>query len=140
MLLTETVFLNVSLIIFFAAAKYLGGLGVVIGILSLSILILEKAPDKFQGKENKSKLKLFYQFMIITPIILLVYGIYKTIRSYILQQNVNNLFDIALFLFGIISLIVTMYIIPIYKDNYESVVITTTADMLRSMVQDTREH
>lgn len=128
--------LNVSLIIFFGTAKFLGGLGVVIGILSLSIIVLDKFPQTFQGKENRGNLRFFYYIMILLPLSLLIYGGYKVGASYLLGKSVNTLFDSILFLMGIISLLLTMYIIPIYKDKFESVVIATTGDMLRSAFKD----
>ena len=89
--------LNITLVIFFGTAKFLGGIGVVIGILSLSILTLDKFPQKFQGKENQNNLKFFYYVMIILPVVILIYGGYKVVASYILGKSVSTLFDSVIF-------------------------------------------
>jgi hypothetical protein len=53
-----------------------------------------------------------------------------------LGKSVDTVFDWLLFLYGVVSLLLTLYILPIWKDQFESVVITTTGDMLKGSLKD----
>jgi hypothetical protein len=129
--------LNFTFIIFLLVVKFLAGLGVVMGIISISILILKKYPEKFDGEGNQKKVEDFNIGLIVLLIVLLIYkGPIKITQSFLSQGSADNIFDDALFIYGIVSLMINLYIKPLLKQNFITVTTINTGDMIKSSLQD----
>lgn len=133
LLLTGEASLNFTLVIFMIVIKFLAGFGTVIGISSVIIFVLTKFEDKFKGEENKKRLKALLVFMLLVLVVLVVYeGPVKIIESVIKHGDADNIFDKLLFVYGIVSLMYSLYIRPIWKGDFLAVTVTTTSDQIKT--------
>lgn len=140
LLITGETSLNFTLIIFMAAIKFLGGFGLIIGVLSIGIFILTKNPDKFKGKENYNKQNLFLVLMIILPAFFLIYNFIKIFQSASEHGTSDNFFDIIMYIYGIASLLLSLYTIPLIKGYFVKVTNITTGDMIKKGFQETKQN
>ncbi|MFX0175260.1 MAG: hypothetical protein ACFE85_03405 [Candidatus Hodarchaeota archaeon] len=113
-------YLDFSLLIFFWAVKFLSGFGILLSISNIFLIILKKFKDKFGKKE----LNIFIVIQVVVPLVLIGYATYKIIISFIRKTIITQTgfwfwFDLLLYLYGIISLLLTLYIIPIIRDQIE---------------------
>lgn len=113
-------YLDFSLLIFFWAVKFLSGFGILLSIANLFLIILKKFKDKFGEKE----LNIFIIIQVVVPLILIGYATYKIIISFIRKTIITQTgfwfwFDFLLYLYGIISLLLNLYIMPIIRDQIE---------------------
>lgn len=124
--------LNVTFVIFLVVVKFIAGLGTIIGIISFLIFVLKKFADKFSGDGGKKKLNGLLAFAVILIIGLLAYqGPVKLVQSALNPGNVDSIFDQLLFVYGIVSLLATMYIKPLWKDELLALTTVTTKDMVK---------
>ena len=112
--------LDFSLLIFFWALKFLSGFGIMLSIANGFLIILKKYKDRFQKKD----LNIFNIVQILTPVIIVIYAIYKVISSYLegailTQTGFWLIIDLLIYFYGIISLLVNLYILPLIKDQIE---------------------
>jgi len=115
--------LDFSLLIFFWAIKFLSGFGIMLSIANAFLIILKKYKDKFQKKD----LTVFNIIQIVTPLIIIIYAIYKVISSYLegailSQTGFWLIIDLLLYFYGIISLLLNLYLLPIIRDQIEEAV------------------
>jgi hypothetical protein len=115
--------LDFSLLVFFWAVKFLSGFGIMLSIANGFLIILKKFGDKFEEKH----LNIFNIVQIITPLIIIGYAIYQVISSYFAksifsQTGVWLLLDLLIYFYGIISLLLNLYILPIIRDQIEEAV------------------
>jgi hypothetical protein len=146
LLLTGDRSLHFTLVIFLIVVKFLAGFGNVIGISGVIIFMLTKFGSKFNGEENKKKLKMLLVGMILIVFVLLVYqGPVKIIQSIIQlinggNGNADNLLDKILFIYGIVSLMWSLYIQPLLKGDFVAVTTVTTGDMLKKGFSDIKSN
>ncbi len=115
--------LDFSLLVFFWAVKFLSGFGIMFSIANGFLIILKKFGDKFEEKH----LNIFNIVQIITPLIIIGYAIYQVISSYFAksifsQTGVWLLLDLLIYFYGIISLLLNLYVLPIIRDQIEEAV------------------
>ncbi len=135
MWLTGETSLNWTTIILFAGTKFIAGFGLFLTLTTATIFVLTKFGDKF--KDNKKRLDLFNIFMlIILPIILLVYYFYKIFATFNAGASDDNLLDSILFIYGIVSLLISLYIKPTINENLMDVTETTTGDKAKRKITD----
>ncbi|MFX1357526.1 MAG: hypothetical protein ACFFA8_09580 [Promethearchaeota archaeon] len=113
-------YLDFSLLIFFWAVKFLSGFGILLSIANIFLIILKKFKDKFGKKE----LDIFIVIQVVVPLVLIGYATYKIIISFIRKTIITQTgfwfwFDLLLYLYGIISLLLSLYIMPIIRDQIE---------------------
>ncbi|MFW9937604.1 MAG: hypothetical protein ACFFD5_08135, partial [Candidatus Thorarchaeota archaeon] len=113
-------YLDFSLLIFFWAVKFLSGFGILLSIANIFLIILKKFKDKFGKKE----LNIFIVIQVVVPLVLIGYATYKIIISFIRKTIITQTgfwfwFDLLLYLYGIISLLLSLYIMPIIRDQIE---------------------
>nr|MDO8115477.1 hypothetical protein [Candidatus Sigynarchaeota archaeon] len=138
LLITGEASLNFTLVIFLMVVKFLAGFGTVIGISSFVIFMLTKFADKFNGEENKKKLNLLLFSAVAIILFLLVYqGPYKIIQSFLVTGDTDNIIDKLLFIYGIVSLMFSLYIKPLLKDEFIAVTTVTTGDMIKKGLSGT---
>ncbi|MBN2151283.1 MAG: hypothetical protein JW839_07560 [Candidatus Lokiarchaeota archaeon] len=144
LLLTGDKSLNFTLVIFLIVVKFLSGFGNVIGIAGVTIFLLSKFEPQFRGEENKKKLRLLLVFMVLIVFILLAYqGPYKIADSIIKMSrgesgNTDNLLDQVLFVYGIVSLMWSLYIQPLWKGDFVAATTVTTGDMIKKGLSDVK--
>lgn len=113
-----------SFLIFFWILKFLSGFGLILGIAGGFLFILDKGKDKIGQKGTKAILV----FQIIVPFILIIYALYNIISS-VLGGNssfgnssqwswVYVLINNIIYLYGIVSLLINLYIMPIAKGKF----------------------
>lgn len=128
--------LDFTFVIFLVSTKFLAGFGVIMGITGLVIFMFKKFEKKFKGKQNKWKIKALFIFVLIIIIGLLVYqGPYKFYDIATSTGGGGNifmyLFDQLLFIYGIVSLILRQYMLPVWKNEFDDVLHKSLMDKLK---------
>ena len=103
--------------------KLLSGFGLIITIANGILWILNRFTEKF----TKKHIQILVIIQVIVPGILAGYAIYTIFSnlSPIPQPTVLEYwFDLLLFLYGIISLMISLYIIPLIKTEFQEAVET----------------
>ncbi|KKK74349.1 hypothetical protein LCGC14_2884660, partial [marine sediment metagenome] len=87
------------------------------------LLLMDKLSHKFKKKSIKSLIVV----EIIIPIILISYAIYKIFSSYfqataVTQEGIWFWIDKILYIYGIVSLLLTLYILPLASEQFQKAV------------------
>jgi hypothetical protein len=130
--------LTSTLIVFLVIIKFLAGFGVPMGVSTFVIWVLAHFEKWFSGEENRVNLKRFLIFIVFVLIVVLIYqGPYKIIMS-ILKPGANvNILDLLLYVYGIASLFITMYIWPLLKTKFFISKLIAEKDVLKKSVTQT---
>ncbi|MHA1150235.1 MAG: hypothetical protein ACTSR8_18565 [Promethearchaeota archaeon] len=127
-LLTGETSLYLTFLIFFWVVKFLSGFGLILSITNGFLFILSKKKETL----SKRGANIIVIFQIIVPILLILYAIYKIISSYI--GNVKSIsmtgvwteifvfIDNLVFIYGIVSLLLQLYILPIIKKEFDAAI------------------
>ena len=112
--------IDFSLLIFFWAVKFLSGFGIMLSIANGFLIILKRFKDRIEKKH----LNVFNIVQIITPLIIISYAIYQVISSYstgkiFSQTGFWLIINLLIYFYGIVSLLVNLYILPIIRDQIE---------------------
>ncbi len=127
--------LNWTTIFMFGATKFLSGFGLFLTLMTATIFVLTKFGDTF--KAHKKRLDLFNIVMlIIIPIVLLVYYFYKIFQTYFAGASADQWYDNLIFIYGIVSLLWSLYIQPTINENLLDATETTTGDKAKRKVKD----
>ncbi len=116
---------NFIFLIFFWVVKFLAGFGLILSISNGFLLLLDKTKEKI-GK-NEKIIKNIVIAQVVIPILLIIWAIYQVISSYLdpkLFSPDKFIFwiDLILFVYGIASLLINLYIIPIISEQFEKAV------------------
>jgi len=114
-----------TFLIFFWVVKFLSGFGLILSISNGFLILLDKTKEKIGKKEKIVNNIVIAQ--VIIPILLIVWAIYQVISSYLdpgLFSRDEFIFwiDLILFVYGIASLLINLYIIPIISEQFEKAV------------------
>jgi hypothetical protein len=113
--------LNFTFLIFFWAMKLLSGFGLIMTVANGILWILNRFTEKFSKKE----VQILVIIQVIIPGILTGYAIY-TIFSNLPPTTPLTGFsywiDLLLFLYGILSLIISLYIFPLLREEFQDAV------------------
>ena len=114
---------NITFLIFFWVIKFLSGFGLILGIANGFLLLMDKLSDKLKKKSTKSLIVI----EIIIPTILIGYAIYKILSSYfqataVTQEGIWFWIDNILYIYGIVSLLLTLYILPLASEQFQKAV------------------
>jgi len=119
--------INITFVIFFWVIKFLSGFGLVLAITNAFLILLDKTKDKLTKKGTKVLVIL----QIVIPILLIIYAIDKIISSYLgtggfsmtgIWKDIYVWIDNIIYLYGILSLLLQLYIIPIIRDQIDEAV------------------
>ena len=121
----DLLYLDVFLLVFFWAVKFLSGFGIILSIANVFLIVLKKFKEKFGKKE----LNIFNIVQIVVPLIFIGYAIYSIGISYINKVIIGGTgfwywVNLLIYLYGILSLLLNLYILPIIRDE-----ITEAAEM-----------
>ncbi len=120
-------YLNITFLIFFWVVKFLSGFGLVLSIANAFLILM----DKTKNKIGKRGVRILVTFQIVIPIILIIYSLYKIFASYLgkggvtmsgIWEGVYLIFDNLLYIWGIGSLLFTLYIFPIFQEEFHKAV------------------
>jgi MFS family permease len=126
-IISGVISLNVTFVIFFWVVKFLSGFGLILGIANGFLIILDKTKNKLAKKGTN----VIIIFQIIIPILLIIYAIDKIISSYLgtgglsmtgVWADIYVWLDNIIYIYGILSLLLSIYIIPIIKDEIQDAV------------------
>lgn len=111
--------LNVTSLMFFFAIKFLSGFGLLISIATGFLILLDNASEKLTKKGTLVVIII----EIVIPFVLIGYAIYQIVSSYFSetlfsQQGFWFVVEVIVYLYGIISLFLNLYIIPLTKDTF----------------------
>jgi MFS family permease len=113
--------LSISFLLFFWIIKFLSGFGLILSIANGFLILLDKTKEKMA--KNKKFVNYIIIFQIIIPIILIIYAIYAILSSYYewggTQEGFGLVFDLLIYIYGIASLLLTLYVIPIIREEFQ---------------------
>ncbi|MFX1325179.1 MAG: hypothetical protein ACFE8N_09485 [Promethearchaeota archaeon] len=120
-LVLQFVSLEITFLIFFWAMKLLSGFGLIITVANVILWILNRFTEKF----SKKQVQILVIFQVIVPGILIGYAIYTIFSALSPSTTSTDLeywVDLLLFLYGILSLIISLYIIPLIREEFQEAV------------------
>ncbi|MEJ2294133.1 MAG: hypothetical protein P8Y23_05135 [Candidatus Lokiarchaeota archaeon] len=111
-------YLDFFLLVFFWAVKFLSGFGILLSVANVFLIFLKK----FKERLGKKELTIFNIVQIVVPVILIIYAIYQVISSFISKSIISQTgfwfwFGLLIYLYGILSLLLNLYILPIIRDE-----------------------
>ena len=113
--------LSISFLLFFWIIKFLSGFGLILSIANGFLIILDKTKEKIA--KNRKIVNYIIIFQIVIPLILIGYAIYAIFSSYYdwggTQEGIGLWFDLILYTYGIASLLLTLYVIPIIREEFQ---------------------
>ncbi|MHA2474374.1 MAG: hypothetical protein ACXAES_14200 [Promethearchaeota archaeon] len=113
--------LNITFLIFFWTMKLLSGFGLIITVANGILWIL----NRFTEKLSKKEVQILVIIQVIVPGILVGYAIYSIISNLPPSTPLvgfRKWIDLILFLYGILSLIISLYIFPLIREEFQEVV------------------
>ncbi len=113
--------LNITFLMFFWTMKLLSGFGLILTVSNGILWILSRFTEKF----TKKHVQVLIIIQVIVPGIFVGYAIYSIISSLppaIPPTGIQYWLDLLVFLYGIISLMLTLYIIPLIREEFQEAV------------------
>ncbi|MHA1486916.1 MAG: hypothetical protein ACTSSC_07060 [Promethearchaeota archaeon] len=113
--------LNITFLLFFWTMKLLSGFGLILTVSNGILWILSRFTEKF----TKKHVQVLIIIQVIIPGIFVGYAIYSIISSLppaIPPTGIHYWLDLLVFLYGIISLMLTLYIIPLIREEFQEAV------------------
>jgi len=115
--------LNLTFLIFFWTMKLLSGFGLILTVSNIILWILNRFTEKFSKKD----IQVLVIIQVIVPGILVGYAIYTIISSLppaAYPTGLSYWIDLLVFLYGVISLMLSLYLIPLIKEEFQEAVDT----------------
>jgi hypothetical protein len=113
--------LNFTFLIFFWVMKLLSGFGLIITVANGILWLLNRFTEKF----SKKHVQALIIAQIVVPGIFIGYSIYSIISNLPPTTPLTGIdywFDLLIFLYGIISLMLSLYIIPLIREEFQEAV------------------
>ena len=113
--------LNITFLLFFWTMKLLSGFGLILTVSNGILWILSRFTEKF----TKKHVQILIIIQVIVPGIFIGYAIYSIISSLppaIPPTGIQYWLNLLVFLYGIISLMLTLYIIPLIREEFQEAV------------------
>ncbi len=112
---------NITFLFFFWTMKLLSGFGLILTVSNGILWILSRFTEKF----TKKHVQVLIIIQVIVPGIFVGYSIYSIISSLppsLPPTGTQYWLDLLVFLYGIISLMLTLYIIPLIREEFQEAV------------------
>ncbi|MFW9898003.1 MAG: hypothetical protein ACFFDO_01915 [Candidatus Thorarchaeota archaeon] len=128
---------NYTFLVFFWVVKYLSGFGFILSIANGFLLLFDKLKDDLS--KRGTNILIVLQFVI--PILLVIYAIYRIYSSFYggvgirmvgIWADVYVWIDDIIYIYGISSLLITLYIIPIIRNGFDDAVNQTRLSRFKS--------
>lgn len=115
--------LNYTLLFFFWVLKFLSGFGLILTVTNMFLFLLNLVKDKV----GKTAVNAFIIIQVVIPVILIIFGIYKIVSSLgpspaATIEDISFWMDFLLFTFGICSISLSLYIVPLLKEEFQGAV------------------
>lgn len=110
--------LHITFLIFFWTMKLVSGFGLIISISNAILWILNRFTEKF----TKKYVQILIVFQIIIPGVLAgyaIYSIFSNLPPTTSSTGLNYWLNLILFLYGMISFTVSLYIIPLIRVEFQ---------------------
>ncbi|MBD3194637.1 MAG: hypothetical protein GF317_06260 [Candidatus Lokiarchaeota archaeon] len=111
--------LTFSQLIFFWVMKFLSGFGLILTVTNIFLVVL----NLFKNKIEKEQVRAFIIIQIIIPAILIIYSIYRIVSNYQspYKSEIGIMWwiNVLLFVFGIVSLTLSLYVLPLIREEFE---------------------
>jgi hypothetical protein len=123
--------LNFTFLIFFWTMKLLSGFGLILTVANGILWILNRFTEKFSKKHVQGLIIA----QVVVPGIFIGYAIYTIISNLPPTTPLTGLdywFDLLIFLYGIISLMLSLYIIPLIREEFQEAVDTGLIKRIKS--------
>ncbi|TXT62013.1 MAG: conserved membrane protein of unknown function [Promethearchaeota archaeon] len=112
--------INFTYVIFYWTIKFLSGFGLILTVTNVFLLLL-----KFTRKRiSKRTLNVFIFVQVISCVVLIGYSIYSIISNMNEIQSAPSTrflewIDILLFSFGLVSISLSLYLIPLFREEFQ---------------------
>ncbi len=111
--------LDITSLIFFYAIKFLSGFGLILSIANGFLVLLDKASEKLDKKATN----IVVIVEIVVPFVFIGYAIYQIFSSFFKstlfsQEGFWLVVEILIYIYGILSLLINLYILPLFKDTF----------------------
>ncbi|MFX0003546.1 MAG: hypothetical protein ACFE9C_04695 [Candidatus Hodarchaeota archaeon] len=123
--------LNFTFLLFFWTMKLLSGFGLILTVANGILWLLNRFTEKFSRKHVQGLIIA----QIVIPGIFIGYSIYSIISNLPPTTPLTGLdywFDLLIFLYGIISLMLSLYIIPLFREEFQEAVETGVIKRIKS--------
>ncbi|MFX1389089.1 MAG: hypothetical protein ACFE9Z_03385 [Promethearchaeota archaeon] len=113
--------LNFTFLIFYWTMKLLSGFGLILTVANGILWILNRFTEKF----SKKYVQALVITQIVVPGIFIGYAIYTIISNLppsTAPTGIDYWFDLLIFLYGIIALMLSLYIIPLIREEFQEAV------------------
>jgi hypothetical protein len=95
--------------------KVLSGIGLMLTYASFCRFVLGKFSDRMKG--NPSLARRVKQALLIPVVVIVGYGIYTIARAFF--PHGNTIIDLLISIYGIWSLMLSIYVIPVIRDSFQ---------------------
>ncbi len=115
--------LDFTFLIFFWTMKLLSGFGLILTVANGILWILNRFTEKF----SKKHIQILIIIQVIVPGIFIgfaIYSIFSNLPPATPPTGIQYWFDLLIFLYGIISLMLSLYIIPLIREEFQEAVDT----------------
>ncbi len=113
--------IDITFLFFFWTMKLLAGFGLILTVSNGILWILNHFTEKF----SKKHIQILIIFQVIIPGIFIGYAIYSIISNLppsLPPTDMQYWFDLLIFLYGILSLMLSLYIIPLIREEFQEAV------------------
>lgn len=113
--------LDFTFLIFFWTMKFLSGFGIIISVADAILWILSRFTEKF----TKKHIQILVIFQVILPGILAGYAIYTIVTNLPPTTPLTGFrywIDLLLFIYGIISVMISLYLLPLLREEFQDAV------------------
>ena len=119
---------NYTFLVFFWVVKYLSGFGLILSVANGFLLLF----DKFKNDLSKRGTNILIVLQFVIPILVAIYAIYRIFSSFYggttgirmigVWADIYVWIDDVIYIYGITSLLITLYIIPIIRNEFDDAV------------------
>ena len=123
--------LNFTFLIFFWTMKVLSGFGLILTVANGILWLLNRFTEKF----SKKHVQILIIVQVIVPGIFIGYSIYSIVSNLppaTSPTGIQYWFDLLIFIYGLISLMLSLYIIPLIREEFQEAVDTGVIKRIKS--------
>lgn len=125
--LFELYIFNYTFLVFLWVVKYLSGFGLILSVANGFLLLF----DKLKNELSKRGTNILIVLQLVIPILIAIYAIYRIFSSFYgggsirmvgIWADIYVWLDDIIYIYGISSLLITLYIIPIIRNEFDDAV------------------
>ncbi|MHA1907659.1 MAG: hypothetical protein ACW98Y_10230 [Candidatus Thorarchaeota archaeon] len=116
-----------------ATMKFLSGIGIMLTYASFCTIIFKMSSDGMKG--SKGRAKAIKGFLLVPLVAIAIYGGYKILTALLFNETLGFL-EILISLYGVWSLVLSIYILPAIMGKYQPDYKESTTDKIRRRVDN----